>query len=337
MKEPRAYSSEYIRSLISRSVVWDNNLSWDPVKYGDIDHIKRYLKTGIKVIGLSVAFRNIEGIEIVIRTIAKLYDEVKKHPDIVVLCKTVDDILETVAQNKAAVFLSFQETIPFEENLTLIGLWYELGVRYASLAYNIRNSVGDGCAEPGNAGLSLFGRDVIREMNRVGMIVDGAHSGHRTTMEAMEICEAPFMFSHTNIYAVHPHFRNIRDDQIKACAKTGGVIGITGCGEYMGEEEPRAETMFRHIDYVAHMVGPEHVGFGFDYVKTYKRFYDTAVIPRKNLWPLPPGGERRYCKFLDPEKLLDVVELMLKHGYTEKDIRCFLGDNFVRLARAAWK
>jgi membrane dipeptidase len=336
MKRLAGVSDEHVQ-LVSNSIVWDNSLSWDPAKYGDIEHIKRYRSIGIKVIALSIAFRNIEGIEIVVRRIAKLYDEIKKHADIVVLCKSVADIMRAKEEGKAAVFLSFQETIPFEENLTLIGFFYELGVRHASLAYNIRNSVGDGCAEPGNAGLSLFGRDVVREMNRVGMVVDGAHSGHRTTMEAMEICKAPFTFSHTNIHAIHPHYRNIKDDQIRACAKTGGVIGITGCGEYLGEIEPRAETMFKHIDYVAQMVGAQHVGIGFDYVKDYRGFYETAVIPRKNVWPLPPGGERQYCKFLEPEKLLDVVELLFQHGYEEEDVKGFLGENFLRLAKEAWK
>lgn len=330
-------SKENLQKLISKALVWDNSLSWDPVKYGDIEHIKRYKKIGIDVIGLSVAFRNIEGIAIVVRTIARLYDEINKNSDIVLLCKTVNEIFEAKRKGKTAVFLTFQETIPFEENLTLIGLFYELGVRHASLAYNIRNSVGDGCAEPGNAGLSLFGRDVVKEMNRVGMIVDGAHAGHRTTMEAMEICEAPFTFSHTNVYAIHPHFRNVRDDQIIACAKTGGVIGITGYGEYIGEEKPKPETYFKHVDYISQLVGIEHVGIAFDYVLNYKLFYDTAVIPRKNVWPLPPGGKRKFFKFLEPEKLLDVIELMFKHGYSEKDINCFLGENFVRMAKKSWK
>lgn len=334
---PKNDPERYVEQLAYNALIWDNSLSWDPSKYGDIEHIKRFKKIGIDVIGLSVAFRNIEGIGIVIRTIAKLYDEIKKYPHMVVLCKSVQDILTARDEKKVAVFLTFQETIPFEENLTLVGFFYELGVRHASLAYNIRNSVGDGCAEPGDAGLSLFGKLVVREMNRVGMIVDGAHAGHRTTMEAMEISEAPFTFSHTNVYAIHPHFRNVRDDQIKACAKTGGVIGITGYGEYVGEIAPKPETFFKHVDYIAQMVGVEHVGIGLDYVRNYKNFFDTAVIPRQNLWPLPPGGKRKYCKFLEPEKLLDVIELLVKHGYSERDIKCFLGENFVRMAKKTWK
>ena len=118
-------------------------------------------------------------------------------------------------QAKLALTFNLQETNPLDGNLDMIDVYYELGVRHMLLAYNQKNRVGDGCAERTDSGLSRFGVRVIQEMNRVGMLVDGTHSGYKTTMEAMEVCSVPFIFSHCNAWQVVPHYRNIKDDQIK--------------------------------------------------------------------------------------------------------------------------
>ena len=326
-----------LKKLYEDSLVWDDNLSWQVGGYGDADHILQYSRAGVDVIALSVAFRDIEGIEKTFRAIATVFAEVRKHPNEIKICKSVNDILLAKKEGKAAVFMTFQETIPFEENLDLIELYYNVGIRQALLAYNTRNSVGDGCAETSDAGLSNFGRMVIGEMNRVGMIVDGAHSGYRTTLEAMEVSNAPFIFSHTNVHALYPHYRNVRDDQIKLCSQTGGVIGITGSGDYMGEVHPTSESIFRHVDYVAQLVGGDHVGIGLDYVRNPKFFFETGVFPFPHRWPMPPNGKREITDFMGPECLLDVVTLMSQHGYSETDIHGFLGENFLRVARRVWK
>lgn len=337
MKTNKELNKHEIRKFYSDALVWDNNLSWSVGGYGDADHILQFKDAGVDVIALSVAFRDIEGIDKTFRAIASVFAEVRKHVDKIKVCKTVDDIKASKDEGKAAVFMTFQETIPFEENLDLIELYYNIGIRQALLAYNIRNSVGDGCAEASNAGLSNFGKLVIKEMNRVGMIVDGAHSGYKTTMEAIELCETPFVFSHTNVYEIHPHYRNVGDDQIKACAQTGGVIGITGCGEYMGEVHPNSESIFKQVDYIVQLVGAQHVGIALDYVRNPAYFFETGVIPFPHRWPLPPGGKRGVTDFLGPELLIDVVELMFAHGYNEDDIRGVLGENFFRVAKEVWK
>jgi membrane dipeptidase len=325
------------RELYESSLVWDNNLSWERGGYGDADQVLEFAKAGVDVVSLSVAFRDIEGIQKVFRSIATIFADLRKYPDKIQFCRSVDEILAARGSGKIAVHMSFQETLPFEENLDLIGLYYELGVRHALLAYNSRNSVGDGCAEDRDSGLSRFGRAVVREMNRVGMIVDGAHSGFRTTMEAMELCEGPFIFSHTNAYGIYPHYRCVRDEQIKACAATNGVIGITGCGAYMGEVHPTSESIFRHVDYVAQITGAKHVGFGLDYVRNPAYFFETGVRPFPDRWPLPPNGRHDTTDFLGPEALPGLVELMLAHGYSDDDIRGILGENFLRVAKEGWK
>src|SRR5258705_8588111 len=104
-------------------------------------------------------------------------------------------------------------------------------------------------------------------MNRVGMTVDCSHTGRRSSLEAIELSERPAIFSRSGAYSVCAHIRNIRDEQIRACAARGGVIGVVGIGAFIGDAKARTESVFRHIDYTATLVGPQHVGLGTDYVK----------------------------------------------------------------------
>jgi membrane dipeptidase len=173
-------------------------------------------------------------------------------------------------------------------------------------------------------------------MNRVGMIVDGTHTGHRTTMDAMEVSTAPFIFSHSNAYGVFPHYRNIKDDQIKACAKSGGVIGVNGLGEFLGDDAASSKAMFKHVDYIANLVGPTHVGFGTDYVLDVDGFWEWVKV-NPFMWPENEGYVRQFSKFSQPGQLLEVVELMLAAGYADNDIESILGGNIKRVCEAVWK
>jgi membrane dipeptidase len=288
----------------------------------------------VDVISLSVAFREIQGAGFILKRIAGLKAAIGQHANMV-LCKTVDDILQAKSEKKIALILNFQETLPFEDDVNLIQVFYELGVRHALLAYNIQNHVGGGCAESTDGGLTRFGRKVVREMNRVGMIVDGSHSGYKTTMEAMEMCEGPFIFSHANAHTLFPHYRNIKDDQIKACARSGGVIGINGVGEFMDDVDATSESMFRHADYIVQLVGPEHIGIGLDFVLDYEKFW-RSIMPETDKWPALAGRTRVVTRYARPEQLVEVAELMFKRGYKENDVKGFLGENFLRVARQVW-
>ena len=204
------------------------------------------------------------------------------------------------------------------------------------LAYNQKNRVGDGCAERTDAGLSRFGVRLIEEMNRVGMLVDGAHSGYRTTMEAMEVTSAPFIFSHCLAHELFTHYRNIRDDQIKACAKSGGVIGVNGVGIFLEDPEATSEAMFRHIDHIAKLVGPEHIGLGLDYVRDTERLA-SWTIANADMWPPNAGKPTVATTFAQPEQFVELTDIMLERQYSESDVRGILGENFARVARQVWR
>ena len=130
------------------------------------------------------------------------------------------------------------------------------------LCYNTRNSVGDGCTEGCDAGISQFGKMLIEKMNEVGMLIDCSHTGYRTSMDTMEVSNEPVIFSHSNVYSIASHPRNLKDDQIKACAATNGLIGINGASLLLGEFDTSSEKLSQHIDYICECVGPSYVGLG---------------------------------------------------------------------------
>jgi membrane dipeptidase len=199
------------------------------------------------------------------------------------------------------------------------------------LAYNKDNRACGGCME-GNIGLTEFGRDVIREMNRVGMIVDVTHMGYRATMEAFEISTAPVIFSHSNPSALWKHARNISDEQIKACAKTGGVIGINGIGDFLGGTS--SDLIVQNIEYVMNLVGPEHVGIGLDYVVDKQELIE-YIEGHPDVFP--PDKINNYLSFAEPEQFPEFTELLYQKGYSEQIIRGILGGNFLRVAEDVWK
>ena len=326
--------SDRAAAIYDAAVVWDMTLPWVE-GYADADvTLPRFRAAGIDAISLTV--NDFPGsIGGTVRQIAKVKAHVAARSDQMTMIRTAEDIVAAKREGRLALTLNLQETNPLERSLEMVQAYYDLGVRHMLLAYNQKNFVGDGCAEPTDAGLSRFGARLVEEMNRVGMMVDGTHSGRRTTMEAMEIATKPFIFSHCCAAGVVEHYRNITDEQIKACAATGGVIGINGVGRFIDDKDATTESMFRHLDYIAALVGPAHVGIGLDYVRNAPRFWDTARAAPE-AWPTIGGKPHEDHENAQPEQLLELTEMMLDRGYGEDDVRGILGANFLRLARAVW-
>jgi membrane dipeptidase len=293
----------------------------------------RFAQSGFDVISITVA---IDGIDFAtaMQSIASHRLFAVEQAETCMLVDSVEDILRAKALGKLAVSLNFQGTTPFGDNLSWVDLFYKLGVRQALLAYNQENRVGCGCHVDEDTGLTEFGRSLIREMNRVGMVVDCAHTGYRTTMEAIEASEAPVIISHTNARALCDHPRCVRDDQIQACAARGGVLGITGISAFLGDGGATVERLVDHIDYVANLVGPEHVGIGLDYVYDVEMFTAFVVAqPEK----YPPESGYRDIKQLAPEEGPGITAELLRRGYSESDVRGILGENWLRVCRQVWK
>jgi membrane dipeptidase len=214
-----------------------------------------------------------------------------------------------------------------------VELYRDLGVRWMLIAYNKNNPLGGGCQDD-DRGLSRFGRAVVTEMERVGMTVCCSHTGYRTTMDVMRHATRPVIFSHSNPLAVWQHKRNVRDEAIRACAATGGVVGVNGIGMFLGQNDNRPATVARHVDYVAQLVGIDHVGFGLDYVFDTRELED-FVATHPDLFP-PEEGYAAGLNMVSPEQLPEIAGELLRLGYRPTDVRKVLGGNFLRVARATW-
>ena len=151
----------------------------------------------------------------------------------------------------------------------------------------------------------------------------------------MDYARNPVIFSHSNPRALKDHPRNITDEAIKACARTGGVVGINGIGDFLGKNDDRTETFVRHVDYVAQLVGPEHVGIGIDYVFDMQEL-DDYLKANPDVFP-PQDGWEEGVKIVRPEQIPEIAEALLKLGYSMDDLRLIMGGNHLRIAQEVWK
>jgi membrane dipeptidase len=215
----------------------------------------------------------------------------------------------------------------------MVSLYHDLGVRWMLIAYNQNNLGGGGCQDE-DGGLTDFGRQVIEEMERVGMVVCCSHTGYRTALEVMAQATRPVILSHSNPRALVDHPRNVPDEVMQACAATGGVMGITGVSLFLGGA-PEAARILEHIEYAVGRIGVEHVGLGIDTC-----FDSSEVLDYMSTMPERFGALRGYDDGLaiaGPEVIPAVAEGLLARGFSEADAAKIMGGNFLRVAREVWR
>ena len=323
-------NSTLSQKIHSQSLVWDAHACFPLNPNSDLSELKRYRDSGVNFVSLNIGM-DMDPFENVIQVLACFRKYIAAHPDDLVLALAVDDVIGAKTSGKLAIAFDLEGSDPLRGDLNLISFYYDLGVRQMLLAYNKDNRASGGCME-GHIGLTDFGKQVIREMNRVGMVVDVTHMGYRATMEAFDVSEQPVIFSHSNPKALRDNARNITDEQIKACAKTGGVIAINGIGDFLGGTT--SEIMVQHIEYVMDLVGPEHVGIGLDYVVDKQELID-YIEGHPDVFP--PDKMNDYLAFVEPEQLPEITDLLHKKGHSEQVISGILGENFLRVAKQVWK
>jgi membrane dipeptidase len=318
------------RQIHDRWLVWDAHACFPLNPTADLSQLKRYKDSGVSFVSINIGM-DMDTFEKVIQVLAGFRNYIKTRPEEYILAQSVANIRQARQTNRLAVAFDLEGSDPLAGNLNLVSFYYDLGVRQMLLAYNKDNRASGGCME-GKTGLTDFGRQVIREMNRVGMVVDASHIGYRATMETFETSTAPVIFSHSNPKGVREHARNITDEQIQACARTGGVVGINGIGDFLGGT--RSETVVEHIEYVIRLVGPEHVGLGLDYVIDKQELLDyVAAYPER----FPPDKMKDLLSFVEPEQFPEITGLLLDRGHSEAAVRGILGENFLRVAQQTWK
>ncbi len=267
----------------------------------------------------------------------------------IIKAATPDEIIAAKKAGKRSLYLTgngvplTQDWISVPDEMRYIRIFYQLGIRMMHMTYNRRNMIGDGCAEPANAGLSDFGRSVVKELNRVGVIADVAHSGWQTSLETAQASDRPMVASHSCAGALNAHIRSKPDNVIKAIADTGGYVGIACIPAFLGGNGD-ISIMLNHIDYIRKKFGAQHVAIGTD-VAYQSRFASeenkkAGSRPRfrtgwRYLWPpgsLTPKPQASISMSWTNWPLFTIG--LVQRGYRDDEIRNIIGGNVMRVSRA---
>ncbi len=323
------------RQLIDAVPVWDHHACL-PLRPNDpafLPQLARHKAAGFDAITVNIGFGE-QGPEEHLRMIAALRHWLMARPEEFLLLLEADDVERARSTGRLAVGFDIEGANAVGDQLSLIQLYYDLGVRWMLMAYNTSNRAGGGCQDE-DGGLTNFGRAMVAEMERVGMLLCLSHTGHRTVLEVLAMATQPLIFSHSNCAALHPHPRNIPDELIRACAATGGVVGINGVGIFLGKNDISSETYARHVDHVVQLVGPAHVSIALDYVFDMRELEEHL---EKMKGTFPPGlGYEMGARFVPPEQLEEIVVTLQGWGYSDADLTALLGGNLLRLAKQVWK
>lgn len=265
---------------------------------------------------------------------------VGRNSHLFTLVSTADDLDRAKSQRRIAVITGVQNAEHFRTPAD-VKRFYDLGQRCAQLTYNSQNLLGSGSTERVDGGISDFGVSIIGAMNECGMLIDVSHCGDRTTLDAIELSPRPIAITHSNCRALNDHPRLKTDEAIRALAKKGGVMGITGVRMFVRNVEPTTvDNIVDHIDHVAKIAGIEHVGIGTD---SDLQGYDD--MPADQLKMLRESYKASYAfreridtdGFDHPQKMFDLTEALIRRGYSDDNISAVLGGNFRRLLGATWK
>lgn len=271
--------------------------------------------------------------------------EVVAHPDVLRFAASVGEIEAAKAAGQLALILGFQDTFMLGTDLARLDEFHERGVKIIQLTYNLPNLVGQGCLAPGNGGLTDFGKTLVQAMEEKGVLVDLSHCGQRTTAEAIALAEGPVSITHSGCRAVYDHPRSKRDEELRALAEKGGVVGIYTMPFLNAEGPATADDLFRHIEHAINVCGEEHVGIGTDnsitptvaddrYMADLKAFADERQR-------LGIGAPREFEVLFvpdlnDPMRMAMIADGLLSRGHSESRVAKVLGGNWMRLFGEVW-
>ncbi|HEY9266858.1 MAG TPA: membrane dipeptidase [Mycobacterium sp.] len=266
------------------------------------------------------------------------------HQDYVTIAYGVEDILQAHTDGRLAIVLSLEASTPIENEVDRIDILYGLGVRQMGIAYSEANTLGSGLKERGDGGLTVFGRRAVERMNKLGIAIDVSHSGDRTCMDTYEQSTKPVLITHAGARAVWPTPRMKPDEVLLGCAQSGGVIGLEAAPHTsLSAQHPAhsIESVMDHFTYCVELMGIEHVAFGpdtlfGDHVALHKTFaanlgvHDAQVGPKYDEVPYVAGLEN------PTENFFNIVGWLVKHGYSDEDIKAVTGENILRVLREIW-
>lgn len=272
------------------------------------------------------------------------------HQDFLIVCRGVDDIRRAHDEGRLAWIASLEGAAMIENEVDRIDLLYGFGVRSLGITYSEANALGSGLKEPGDGGLTSFGRRAVERMNKLGMLIDCSHASDRTTLDTVEVSEAPIVLSHIGARALWDSRRLAPDAVLEAVARTGGVIGIEAAPHTtVSTEHPRhtLESYMDHFRYIEELVGIDHVSFGpdavyGDHVGLHDLYTGDLALKEsrgtKGSEPTAAPERVSHVKGLEnpTEALSNIIRWLVREGYSDEDVRKVVGGNVLRVLEEVW-
>ena len=300
-------------------------------------------RSGITAINFTISARSFDE---TVENLAYVDALVEQSPDVFMVVRQQSDIARAKREGKIGIMPGFQYTQFLEADPSRIETFRRLGVRIMQLTYNNRSDFGDGCLEPGNAGLSKAGLAAVKKMNEIGVAVDLSHSGYRTTSEAIAASTKPVLISHSGCASIYAHPRNKPDEIMKALADKGGYFGVYLMPYLVASPTvPTREHVINHVLRAIDVCGADHVGIGSDgsiqavkLTPEQQKAFDEDIARRKQLGIGAPGEDRYpYVPDLNGPDHMEVIAAELqKRGQPSAVIEKVLGANFQRVIGEIW-
>jgi len=279
-----------------------------------------------------------EGFQATVDNIVKSNALMAECSDLVLPVRTTADIARAKQEGKTGVIYGFQNAHAFEDQLGYIEIFKQLGVGIVQMCYNTQNLVGTGCYER-DGGLSGFGREVVAEMNRVGIMCDLSHVGETTSREVIEASEKPVCYSHCLPSGLKEHPRNKSDAELRFIAEHGGFVGVTMFTPFLrAGVDATVDDYVEAIEYVMNIVGEDAIGIGTDFTQGHGHDFFEWLTHDK-------GYARRLTRFgkiINPEGIRTIgefpnlTEALLRRGMSEHQVRKIMGENWVRTLKDVW-
>ena len=268
-------------------------------------------------------------------------DHFRQNKDLISHVKSSEDILTAHADNKVGIILGWQNTSAIEDDINKLQIFYDLGIRVAQLTYNTQNLVGSGCWETNDGGLSDFGKDVVSEMNRLGMVIDLSHVGPKTSSDTIKFSKSPVAYTHC-CPALKKHPRNKTDDQLKEIADKGGMIGFASYTPFLPKgSDSNIDDCIEAMEYLINIVGEDNVGIGtdwvqdqdiafFEYLQRDKGTGRFVTSPYKVVPPMPKGISKL-------GHFQNFIPAMESAGWSTTRIEKIIGKNWFLFFKQIWK
>jgi membrane dipeptidase len=335
-------SELYEEALIldcNSSPPWEGQL---PLPQSELDLSRA---SGIDVIKLSLGGINSD-FEHTVAEIAQAQRCFEAHPAYFMQVRVADDMMRAKREGRLGIILSFESVEMLQGRVESLELFRNLGVRVMQLSYNRKSPFAAGVMEPAGGGLTALGRHAVEEMNRLGIAVDLSHANPQTTSDALALSSKPPIMTHAGCAAVHAHPRNKTDEQLRALAARGGVVGIFDLPYLTASpRQPRVEDYMEHMEHALKVVGEEHVGIGSDVgvapfdtsAKGMAEFAKEEEERQRSGLSAPEEDRPPYVEGLNTPRRIEIIcDQLLKRGYPPSVAEKVIGANFARVFADIW-